>query len=178
MIRHLVVEKIFLTSDFLTYQPGVSCKCSVKSTDVLSPFRQKFKPSPAAHGVVVDLKEASMKIVKTSQVTKKPFEKPIFTGSDVTIQELLADSQEYRINIVNFGKGVRNKFHTHSTEQVLIITAGKGIVATEKEERIVIEGDIVLIPAGEKHWHGATQDSDFSHIYVIRKESVFSQLED
>ncbi|UCH23658.1 MAG: cupin domain-containing protein [Deltaproteobacteria bacterium] len=119
-----------------------------------------------------------MKIVKTSQVIKKPFEKSIFTGSDVTIQELLADSQEYRINIVNFGKGVRNKFHTHSTEQVLIITAGKGIVATEKEERVVTEGDIVLIPAEEKHWHGATQDSDFSHIYVMRKESVLSQVED
>jgi hypothetical protein len=35
MIRHLVVEKISLTPDFLPYQPGVTCKCTVKGTDVL-----------------------------------------------------------------------------------------------------------------------------------------------
>jgi hypothetical protein len=49
-----------------------------------------------------------MKIVKMSQVKKTPFESPLFTGSDVTIQELLTDSEEYRVNIVNFGKGMRN----------------------------------------------------------------------
>jgi quercetin dioxygenase-like cupin family protein len=119
-----------------------------------------------------------MKIVKINQVKKAPFESPLFTGSDVTIQELPTDSQEYRVNVVNFGKGVRNKFHSHSTEQILIITAGKGIVATEKEERVVTAGDIILIPADEKHWHGATRDSEFSHIYVMQKESILTQLED
>jgi quercetin dioxygenase-like cupin family protein len=101
-----------------------------------------------------------MKIVKINQVKKAPFESPLFTGSDVTIQELPTDSQEYRVNVVNFGKGVRNKFHSHSTEQILIITAG------------------ILIPADEKHWHGATRDSEFSHIYVMQKESILTQLED
>ena len=119
-----------------------------------------------------------MKIVKMNQVKKKPFESPIFTGTDVTIQELLTDSREYRVNIVNFGKGVRNKFHSHSTEQILIITAGKGVVATADEETEVTAGDIVLIPAEEKHWHGATRDSEFSHIYVMRKDSVLKQLEE
>jgi quercetin dioxygenase-like cupin family protein len=119
-----------------------------------------------------------MKIIKMSQVKKTPFESPLFTGSDVTIQELLTDSEEYRVNIVNFGKGMRNKFHSHSTEQILIITAGKGIVATDTEERIVTPGDMVLISPGEKHWHGATPESELSHIYVMRKDSVLKQLED
>ena len=119
-----------------------------------------------------------MKIVKMSQVQKIPYKNPIFTGPDVTIQELLSDSREYRINIVNFGKGVRNKFHDHSSEQILIITAGEGIVATEDEQTRVTAGDIILIPAGEKHWHGATPDSEFSHIYVMQKDSVLTQLED
>ena len=119
-----------------------------------------------------------MKIVKMNQVEKAPFESPLFTGSEVTIQELPINSREYRVNIVNFGKGVRNKFHFHSTEQILIITAGKGIVATEEEERVVTPGDIIRIPAGEKHWHGATPDSEFSHIYVMQKESVLTQVED
>ena len=119
-----------------------------------------------------------MKIVKINQVIRTPYENQIFTGSDVTIQELLTDSREYRVNIVNFGKGVRNKFHAHSTEQILIITAGKGIVATEDEQILVTTGDVILIPAGEKHWHGATPDSEFSHIYVMRKDSVLTQLAD
>ncbi len=119
-----------------------------------------------------------MKIVKISDVYKEPHAHPLFTGLDVTRQLLVLDSKEFNVNIVNFGKGVRNKFHAHDSEQILIVTAGRGIVATENEERIVTEGDVVLIPAGEKHWHGATEDSEFSHIYVTRIGSMLTQLED
>ena len=119
-----------------------------------------------------------MKIVSIREVDKEPFPHPIFTGPDVTRQLLVPDSKEFSVNVVNFGKGVRNKFHSHDSEQVLIVTSGKGIVATEKEERVVTEGDIVLILPGEKHWHGATGDSDFSHIYVSRLGSVLTRLEE
>ena len=119
-----------------------------------------------------------MKIVSMHGVSKERFPNPIFTGPDVTRQILVPDSKEFSVNVVNFGKGVRNKFHAHDSEQILIVTSGRGIVATEKEERVVIEGDIVLISPGEKHWHGATPDSDFSHIYVSRLGSVLTRLED
>ena len=119
-----------------------------------------------------------MKIVSIHKVSKEPFPNPIFTGPDVTRQILVPDSKEFSVNVVNFGKGVRNMFHAHDSEQILIVTSGKGIVATEKEERVVTEGDIVLIPPGEKHWHGATRDSDFSHIYVSRLGSVLTRLEE
>ena len=119
-----------------------------------------------------------MKIVSIRKVDKEPFSHPIFTGPDVTRQLLVPDSKELSVNVVNFGKGVRNKFHSHDSEQVLIVTSGKGIVATEKEERVVTEGDIVLIAPGEKHWHGATPDSEFSHIYVTRLGSVLTRLEE
>lgn len=118
-----------------------------------------------------------MKIARSGEIPKEPVVRSIFTGP-VARQALALDSQEYKMSVMNFGKGVRNKFHTHTSEQILIVTAGKGIVATEKEERIVTVGDVILIPAGEKHWHGATADSEFSHIYVMRKEAVLSQLED
>jgi quercetin dioxygenase-like cupin family protein len=123
-------------------------------------------------------KETEMKIVKTSEVVKKPFEHPLFTGPDVTLQVLLPDSREFDVNVVNFGKGVRNKFHAHDGEQVLIVTAGKGMIATETEKRVITAGDVVLIPAGEKHWHGATAESEFSHIYVTRQGGKVTQLED
>ncbi len=112
-----------------------------------------------------------MKIVKMNKIPKESYIHPIFTGPDVTRQTLLPESKEFNVTIVNFGKGVRNKLHTHDSDQILIITAGKGIVATEKEEKVVAVGDIVLFRAGEKHWHGATEDSTFSHIYVTRAGS-------
>jgi quercetin dioxygenase-like cupin family protein len=119
-----------------------------------------------------------MKIVSINQVAKEPNPHPLFTGSDVTRQVLIPNSEEFTISIINFGKGVRNKLHTHDGDQILIVTAGKGIVATEEEERVVTPGDVVLFPAGEKHWHGATDDSEFSHIYVTRVGSILTQLED
>lgn len=118
-----------------------------------------------------------MRVVKISEVKKEPFKNPIFTGPDVTGQSLLPDSKEFEVNVVNFGKGVRNKFHAHDSEQILVVTSGKGMIATEKEEKVITTGDVVMIPAGEKHWHGATQDSEFSHIYVTRSGSKLTQLE-
>ncbi len=110
-----------------------------------------------------------MKIIRTGQVPKELTHNPIFTGGPVTRQNILTPpvSKSLEVAIVNFSKGARNKFHTHTQDQLLIVTAGKGIVATEQGESVVTVGDIILIPAGEKHWHGATQDSEFSHIYVV-----------
>lgn len=119
-----------------------------------------------------------MRIVKISEVEKETFVSSLFTGPDVTRQVLFPDSEEYDFKVVNFGKGVRNKFHAHDCEQILIVTSGKGMIATETEEKVITVGDVVIIPAGEKHWHGATEDSEFSHIYVSRSGSKLTQLED
>jgi quercetin dioxygenase-like cupin family protein len=109
-----------------------------------------------------------MKVITMTQIPKESFVNPIFTGTDVSRQALLPESKDFNVTIVNFGKGVRNKLHTHDSDQVLIITSGKGIAATETEERVVSVGDVILFQAGEKHWHGATEDSEFSHIYITR----------
>ena len=119
-----------------------------------------------------------MKVSRIAEVQKKPFVHPLFTSEDVTMQTISPNSQEYDLNVVNFGRGVRLKFHAHDSEQILIVTAGKGIVATEQEERVVVPGDVIFIPAGEKHWHGSTSDSEFSHIFIYRRGSKYTQLED
>jgi len=118
-----------------------------------------------------------MKVVSMNEVPKTVVNNPLFTGADVTGQELVVDSKDLIMHIVNFGKGVRNKFHTHESDQILVVTAGTGTVATEQEENIVTVGDVILFPAGEKHWHGATKDSVFSHIFVTRTNSKTTQLE-
>jgi len=119
-----------------------------------------------------------MQVVKMTTVAKESFESSLFTGPEVSLQVLLPDSTEFNVNVVNFGRGVRNKFHSHDNEQVLIVTSGKGYIVTEKEKVEISVGDVVLIPAGEKHWHGAVADSDFSHIYVSRLGSELTQLEE
>ena len=119
-----------------------------------------------------------MKVVNVSQVPKVPLVNPLFTSSDVSVQPLAPAGGTYNANVVTFGKGVRNKFHAHESDQVLIVTAGRGIVATEDEEREVTTGDVIFFAAGEKHWHGATADSEFSHIYVHLADARTSQLEE
>ena len=119
-----------------------------------------------------------MQVIKMNAVAKERFESPLFTGPEVSRQTLLPDSKEFNVNIVNFGKGVRNKFHSHDSEQVLIVTSGRGYIATETEKIEITVGDVVLIPTGEKHWHGAAKDSEFSHIYISRLGSELTQWED
>ncbi|MQF49148.1 cupin domain-containing protein [SAR202 cluster bacterium AC-647-N09_OGT_505m] len=104
---------------------------------------------------------------------------PIFVGGQVTTQPLVADDMgaHFNISIVNFSPGARNKFHSHSSDQVLLVTAGSGIVATDGGETAVNVGDMIHIPAGEKHWHGATKESAFSHISITQLGSTGQQLE-
>jgi quercetin dioxygenase-like cupin family protein len=47
-----------------------------------------------------------------------------------------------------------------------VVTAGKGTVASETEQREITVGDVVHIKAGERHWHGAKADTTMSHITV------------
>ena len=50
---------------------------------------------------------------------------------------------------------------------------------TEHEQRTVTTGDVILFPKGEKHWHGACEDSEFSHIFITKTGGKnYIQLED
>jgi len=93
---------------------------------------------------------------------------PIFSG-DVFMQNLVTDDDapSLRVTAVTFESGAKNHWHTHTTEQVLIVTDGNGIVATREEELLVRVGDIVLIEPNELHWHGAQPDSSMTHLAVL-----------
>ena len=108
-----------------------------------------------------------MKIARISDLKAEESANPIFKGK-VSIQPFVGESEnELRSAVVNFSPGAVNVFHTHTVDQILYVTEGTGIVATENEEVTVTPGTIIFIPAGEKHWHGATKDAAFSHIFVI-----------
>ena len=73
--------------------------------------------------------------------------------------------------------GSRNKFHKHPEDQILIITEGTGKVVTDDESLTVTEGDVVVIPAGENHWHGAPDSTSMAHITATVKGSQTEQTE-
>jgi len=68
---------------------------------------------------------------------------------------------------VTFEPGARTAWHTHPLGQTLIVTAGAGRAqrwgGTIEEIR---PGDVVWIPPGEKHWHGATPSTAMTHIAI------------
>lgn len=68
---------------------------------------------------------------------------------------------------VTFAPGARTAWHTHPAGQTLIVTSGTGWVEEEGKERTEIKpGDVVWIPAGVKHWHGATDTNGMTHIAI------------
>ena len=115
-----------------------------------------------------------MRVVKLNNLPEKPMgtATPIagWTGGEVvrTRQEVITDgqSENFRCNVVNFRVGATTGWHVHDCDQILVVTAGRGIVASETEEREITVGDVVHIKAGERHWHGAKADSPMSHITV------------
>jgi len=122
-----------------------------------------------------------MKKVTMSAVprTKAEMTGGLMTGTQVWRQSILDpdDSKNFNFAIVAFDAGSRNKFHKHSGDQILIITEGTGIVASDNEKLTVKEGDVVLIPAGENHWHGAPDSTSMAHITVTVKGSQTEQTE-
>ncbi len=89
-----------------------------------------------------------------------------FTGS-VRVDMLFSATAPSRMSggNVTFEPGARSAWHTHPVGQVLVVTAGMGWVQREggpvEEMR---PGDVIWIPPGLKHWHGATATTGVTHL--------------
>ena len=91
-----------------------------------------------------------------------------FTG-DARIETLFEplDPSHAGGGSVTFAAGARTAWHVHPGGQILIVTAGTGRVQRwggPLEE--IRAGDVVTIPPGEKHWHGASPRSPMTHIGI------------
>ena len=80
-------------------------------------------------------------------------------------------TEQVHISNVTFEPGCRNNWHVHTAKkgggQILICTAGEGWYQEwGQPARRLKPGDVVNIPTGVKHWHGATKDSWFQHIAI------------
>ena len=68
---------------------------------------------------------------------------------------------------MSFEPAARTAWHTHPLGQTLIVTVGAGLVQHwEGDIQEIRPGDVVWIPPGVKHWHGAAPDSAMSHIAI------------
>jgi 4-carboxymuconolactone decarboxylase len=89
-----------------------------------------------------------------------------FTGS-VRAQSLFDAKEPARSSggQVTFQPGARSAWHIHPLGQILIVTDGIGWVQQwGAPVQVIRKGDVVWIPAGVKHWHGATPTTIMTHI--------------
>lgn len=96
---------------------------------------------------------------------------PYFIGNSYLNPLASADEAGVGLTNVTFEPGCRNNWHVHTAKkgggQILICTAGEGWYQEwGQPARRLKPGDVVNIPTGVKHWHGATKDSWFQHIAI------------
>lgn len=91
-----------------------------------------------------------------------------FTGS-VRVDPLFSANDTSRASgaYVTFQPGAHSAWHTHPRGQVLVVTAGAGRVQSWGEPILEIRpGDVVRIPPGLKHWHGAAPNTSMTHLAI------------
>ncbi|TIQ19028.1 MAG: cupin domain-containing protein [Mesorhizobium sp.] len=109
-----------------------------------------------------------MKITRVGSQPSGPGPADYFTGA-VRIDPLFQAPEPARVGgaSVTFEPGARTAWHTHPLGQTLIVTAGLGRVQREGAPVEEIRpGDVVWIPPGVKHWHGASATTAMTHLAV------------
>jgi quercetin dioxygenase-like cupin family protein len=126
-----------------------------------------------------------------------------FTNDEFDIHEIIDanTSQEQEVYYVTFKNGCRTRPHIHATDQTLVAVKGRGIVVLVDQIEInsdgksasikppsersspsstfieLAEGDVVCVPAGTLHWHGALENNSnraelFSHLAIRKRTDI------
>jgi len=107
-----------------------------------------------------------MNVIDSKALSGDPGDPSYFTGA-VTLRKLAVGPEvaPNKIFRVEFAPEARTSWHTHSGVQILFVAEGRcrfqhwGGPVEEAGA-----GDTIFIPAGEKHWHGATPDGPMVHV--------------
>ncbi|MGD6752001.1 (R)-mandelonitrile lyase [Streptomyces sp. BH105] len=108
-----------------------------------------------------------MEHITSTPTVKAPAER--FTG-DVYLNPIEAPTEPARLAsaLVRFTPGARTNWHSHANGQTLYVTDGVGLVGTRDGNVARISaGQIIKCPAGEEHWHGATDTTLMAHIAMV-----------
>lgn len=109
-----------------------------------------------------------MKIFRFADAPLNPGDPATFTGA-VQTSRLASDAAGTPVHVyrVEFERGGRTNWHTHTGPQWLFVIDGRIRVQTWGGEAIDLDtGDAVVVTAGEKHWHGAAPGSRGVHLAV------------
>ena len=113
----------------------------------------------------------AIRITRSGTPPPQPAPADHFTGSARVDSSFQANAPA-RISgaQVLFEPGARTAWHAHPLGQTLIVTAGTGRVQRWGDPVDEIrQGDVVWIPPGQKHWHGAAPTSSMTHIAITEQ---------
>lgn len=115
--------------------------------------------------------EGAIRIMRSGSQPSRQAPAENFTGS-VRVDPLFQAIAPARAAgaLITFEPGARTAWHAHPLGQILIVTAGTGRVqgwGDSVEE--IRQGDVVWIPPGQKHWHGAAPNSSMAHIAIVEQ---------
>lgn len=113
--------------------------------------------------------QGAIRIVRSGSRPSRQGPAENFTGS-ARVDSLFQASAPARASasLVTFEPGARTAWHTHPLGQILIVTAGTGRVQRWGDPvQEIRQGDVVWIPPGQKHWHGAAPNSSMAHIAIV-----------
>jgi quercetin dioxygenase-like cupin family protein len=105
-----------------------------------------------------------MQTLDFARLASKPGDPSYFSG-EVTLRAAPHDLGTVKLFLVEFAPAARTHWHTHSGVQLLFVAAGR--CRFQHWGGAVMEGgagEAIYIPAGEKHWLGATRDAPMAHL--------------
>ena len=77
------------------------------------------------------------------------------------------ENTNFSVTDVMFEPGVRNNWHQHPSNQILIIKEGICFYQEDgKPVRLLQPGEVVNVLPGIKHWHGASPDAKMIHTAI------------
>src|SRR3989441_10002016 len=106
-----------------------------------------------------------MDILKPDRSKAAPPDRPEYFSGPVRLHNLRRPEHPGTAELIGvfFDRGAPTIPHIHEADQVLYFVEGEGIVATERERRVLRAGEIAGIPGGLWHWHGAPKASRMRH---------------
>jgi 4-carboxymuconolactone decarboxylase len=115
--------------------------------------------------------EKAIVVVRSEAQSSRQGPAENFTGSVRVGQQFQASAPGRVFGArVTFEPGARTAWHSHPLGQTLIVTSGVGRVQRWGEPVDEIRpGDLVWIPVGQKHWHGASPTTGMSHIAIVEQ---------
>ena len=144
----------------------VSRRSFLKATGALLATPVLLRGQVDAHSTQTPQINMEIKRVGSQPSSKGPAD--WFTGT-VRIDPLFQANAPARAigASVTFEPGARTAWHTHPLGQTLIVTAGCGRAQRwEGPLEEIRPGDVIWIPPGEKHWHGAAPTTAMTHIAI------------